>query len=862
MRTIPKKQTTTGALQFPNLHGGFSADGHEYIIRLPWRGEEGHLLPPRPWINVVANEAFGFLVSERGAGYTWSGNSREHRLTPWSNDAVTDPHTEVLLVRDEESGRSWSPLPGPDPLPVDYEACHGFGYSRFTLVGEELEQTTDLFVPRSDPVKFVRLRLRNTMDRTRRLTVFGAWRLVLGGQPEETAPFVEIEEDRARGIVFARNTEQPGYENTVAFITGFAEVSIAAQQGEVEVPARVDILPGPGEGLPSAGEDLAVADESPSPAGAGRPAREAHRPPAGEDETARELHRLVGSGELPAAALRIALTLPAQAEVIVWFLLGEGGDRAEAEALVERFGAGAAADAAFDEVRAHWTGALCGLQVATPDSAFDLMMNGWLAYQVLVCRLWARSALYQSGGAFGFRDQLQDAASWIYLEPARTRAQILLHAAHQFIEGDVLHWWHPPRSVGIRTRFADDMLWLPYVTIFYVQTTGDHAVLAEPARLLRARALHPGEDEALLVPHDAGESADLYEHCCLAIDRSLVTGAHGLPLFGTGDWNDGMNRVGREGSGESVWMAFFLVAVLDGFIPICRKRGDVERVDRYSRACERLRAAVNHAGWDGGWYRRGYYDDGTPLGTATGDECRIDALVQAWSVLSGVAPGERMRQAMDAVEELLVDRPGRIVKLLAPPFQDTPHDPGYIKGYPPGVRENGGQYTHAALWVVRAFAELGRRELASELLAWMNPIHRTSTAEETVVYQIEPYAAAADIYGVPPHVGRGGWSWYTGSAGWMYRVALETILGLTMQDGTVVRLQPRIPDAWPGFTVRFTVPGIGTRLEIEVHNPSGNASRVLACALDGEPVRIVEGAAIVPIPGDAAIHRVELTLGT
>jgi cyclic beta-1,2-glucan synthetase len=854
MTTSHKRQAGTVSLQFPNLHGGFSADGHEYVIRLPWRGAEGHLLPPRPWINVVANETFGFLVSERGAGYTWNGNSREHRLTPWSNDAVTDPHTEVLLVRDEETGRSWSPLPGPDPLPVDYEACHGFGYSRFALVGEELEQATVLFVPRSDPVKIARLRLRNTADRARRFTVFGAWRLVLGGEPEETAPFVEIEEDRARGVVFARNTEQLGHENAVAFVTGFAEVSNTDRPGETGERIRSDVLPGWGEDLCPAGEDRQPAGEDLSSAGAGVA-------PVGEDETTQELRRFARFGALPAAALRLVLTVPARGEAVAWFLLGEGASRVEAEALVDRFGTGVAADAALAEVRAFWTGAFAGLQVATPDPAFDLMMNGWLAYQVLVCRLWARSALYQSGGAFGFRDQLQDAASWIYLEPGRTRAQILLHAAHQFVEGDVLHWWHPPRSVGIRTRFADDLLWLPHVTVFYVQTTGDRAVLAEPARFLRARALHPGEDEAFLVPEEAGESADLYEHCCRAIDRSLVTGVHGLPLFGAGDWNDGMNRVGREGRGESVWMAFFLVTVLDGFIPICRERGESDRADRYGQARERLRVAANDAGWDGGWYRRGYYDDGTPLGTATGDECRIDALVQAWSVLSGAAPEARMRQAMDAVEELLVDRTGRIVKLLAPPFQDTRHDPGYIKGYPPGVRENGGQYTHAALWVVRAFAELGRRQLTGELLAWMNPIHRTSTAEEIAVYQIEPYVMAADIYGVPPHVGRGGWSWYTGAAGWMYRVALETILGLTMQDGTVVRLQPRIPDAWPGFTVRFTVPGTRTRLEIEAHNPTGNGTRVIGGALDGEPVRIIAGAAIVPIPRDAAIHRVRLTLG-
>jgi N,N'-diacetylchitobiose phosphorylase len=833
MTAGPDGQASTGRPQFPNRYGEFTADGREYVIRIPWRGGDGHLLPPRPWINVVANESFGFLVSERGAGCTWSGNSREHRLTPWSNDAVTDPDADVLLVHDQDTGRSWSPLPGPKPLPIDYEVRHGFGYSRFAVVGEELEQTAVLFVPRSAPVKIVRLRLRNTSDRARHLTILGAWPLVLGGLPEDTAPFVEFVEDPGCGVVYARNPQQDAYRDAVAFVTGFAETSTGVGAPETDRRTRAEVLPGSRVGLALAGEDAAT----------------------------QELYRLSRAAKLPVAAIRLGLTIPARGEAAVWLLLGEGADRAGAEALVERFGSGAAANAALDDVRAFWTESFARLQIATPDPALDVMMNGWLAYQVLVCRLWARSALYQSGGAVGFRDQLQDAASWIYLDPVRTRDQLMVHAAHQFIEGDVLHWWHPPRSAGIRTRFADDLLWLPYVAAFYVETTGDRAVLSESARFLTARALRPGEDEAFVLPEPAGESADLYEHCCRAIDRSLVTGAHGLPLFGTGDWNDGMNRVGREGRGESVWVAFFLAAVLDGFVPICRDRGDAPRSDRYRLARERLQVAVNEAGWDGAWYRRGFYDDGTPLGTAAGDECRIDALVQAWSVLSGAAPEERMRRAMDAVEDLLVDRPGRIVKLLAPPFRDTVHDPGYIKGYPPGVRENGGQYTHAALWVIRAFAELGRRELAAELLAWMNPIHRTSTADQVDVYGLEPYVVAADIYGVPPHVGRGGWSWYTGSAGWMYRVALETVLGLTMQDGTTLRLQPRIPDGWPGFTVRFTVPGAGTVLEVEVHNPSRNAARVTGATLDGVAVAIIDGVAMVPIPPDARAHRVDLTLG-
>ncbi len=860
MTRVPEEQTVIGPQRFPGPHGGFSADGREYVIRIPWRSEHGHCLPPRPWINVIANEAFGFLISERGAGYTWHGNSREHRLTPWSNDAVTDPCSEALLIRDEETGRRWSPLPGPDPLPVDYEAAHGFGYTRFAVTGEELEQTTVVFVPRSLPVKLTRLRVRNLADRDRRLTVFAAWRLVLGHRPEETAPFVEIETDPARGAVFAGNEQQTGYERSAAFMWGAAEVAVAGDREDARRRVGARVL-GAGVGKPPGGAGREGATDGSSAAGSGRGAAGEAWPWSGDEEKSDELRRLAPDGALPVAALSLELALPAGGEAVVWLVLGEGSNRAEALALLERFGTRAAADAALEEVRSFWNTALQGLQFATPDPALDLMMNGWLAYQVLVCRLWARSAFYQSGGAFGFRDQLQDAAAWIYLDPARTREQILLHAAHQFVEGDVLHWWHPPRDLGIRTRFADDLLWLPYVTSFYVGTTGDRGVLAERAEFLRARALAPGEDEAFLSPEASGESSDLYEHCCRAIDRSLVTGVHGLPLFGTGDWNDGMNRVGRRGEGESVWMAFFLVSVLDGFIPICRERRDPERAERYRAARDRLRAAVNEGGWDGRWYLRGYYDDGVPLGTANGDECRIDALVQAWAVMSGAAPGERMRQAMDAVEELLLDRDGRIVRLLTPPLQDTPHDPGYIKGYPAGVRENGGQYTHAALWVVRAFAELDRRDLAAEVLAWMNPIHRTTTAEEVARYQLEPYVVAADIYGAPPHVGRGGWSWYTGSAGWMYRVALETVLGVTLRDGTVLQVRPRIPDRWPGFALRYRLPGGGTTLDLRVHNPSGRANRVTHGVIDGVSIQIREGAAIVPIPPDGREHRVELTLG-
>jgi len=514
------------------------------------------------------------------------------------------------------------------------------------------------------------------------------------------------------------------------------------------------------------------------------------------------------------------------------------------------------------EVTDFWNGIVSAVQIETPSPAIDLVMNGWLVYQTLACRMWGRTAFYQSGGAFGFRDQLQDASSLLAYQPETFRAQIVLHAGHQFVEGDVLHWWHPPDDRGLRTRFADDLLWLPYLAATYVRATGDAAVLDEPAPYLTARTLAPGEHEVFLAATPSGEVGDVYDHCVRAIDRALAVGegAHGLPLFGCGDWNDGMNRVGQGGKGESVWMGFFLCAVLEDFAPLLALRGDGERADRYAAHRARLVSAIDGAGWDGGWYRRGYYDDGTPLGSKTSDECRIDALAQSWSVLAGVASPERARIALDAVERELVSPAAGIVKLLAPPFVNSSHDPGYIQGYVAGVRENGGQYTHAALWYARALAEAGRRGEAVRVLEMLSPVTHTQSAEQVATYQVEPYVIAADVYGAEPHVGRGGWTWYTGSAGWMIRVTLESVLGLREEDGREYVVRPRVPDEWPSFRARLRRPD-GTSYAFTVTNPSGRAEAVVSATLDGEPAQVLEGAARVPIVRDGKAHAVTVTLG-
>jgi cellobiose phosphorylase len=511
------------------------------------------------------------------------------------------------------------------------------------------------------------------------------------------------------------------------------------------------------------------------------------------------------------------------------------------------------------ETQEYWEERLSRIRIATPLDTIDPLVNGWLPYQTLACRLWGRSAFHQSGGAFGFRDQLQDALAFLATDPGLTRAQILLHAAHQFVEGDVLHWWHPPGGRGIRTRFADDRVWLPYAAALYVQGTGDRAILEAPAPFLRARALEPGEDEAMVTPVRTRESFPLYEHCCRALDCSLAVGAHGLPLFGTGDWNDGMNRVGREGRGESVWMAFFLCAVLDGFLPHVRARRD-PRAERYARHRAELARAVSAAGWDGEWFRRGFYDDGAPLGSRENDECRIDALVQAWSVISNAAPRDRAEAAMDAVERDLVSESEGIVRLLAPPFDRTSHDPGYIKGYVPGVRENGGQYTHAALWVARALAELGRGDRAARVLDMLSPISHTRDPAGVARYRAEPYVVAADVYGAAPHVGRGGWTWYTGSAAWMTRVVVESLLGVRIEGGDTLVVSPAIPRDWPGYRLELRPKGGPTRYDVRVES-SGAGGLVAEVRLDGRALPCGQDAARIPLSEDGRAHHVRIRLG-
>jgi cyclic beta-1,2-glucan synthetase len=815
-------------LQFANSHGGFTADGREYVIRLE-ADARGHLrLPPQPWVNVLANEQAGCIVSERGAGYTWAGNSRHNRLTAWHNDPVCDPHGESCWLRDEEAEVFWSPLPGPTPSDSAYEVRHGFGYTTFRHESLGLAQEVTVFMAVDDPVKLVRLRLVNDSQMARRLTAFSFLQWNLGTLAED-ADAISTEYDDAITAIFARNPQREVYRECVAFSAVVAD------------PARSAVISHTGDREAFLGRQ----GDSAAPLAV----------VAGE-----KLDNRTGRGLDPCAAWQVPIDVPAGGAVECVFLLGEAANRNAAAGLIQKYRQPGQPQQAFDQVVAFWRETLSAIQIETPDREIDLLVNGWLAYQNLSCRMWARSAYYQPGGAFGFRDQLQDAAALVFHRPDVTRQQILRHAAQQFVEGDVMHWWHADTGRGLRTRFSDDLAWLPYVTTAYIRATGDEALLDETAPFVTAETLAEGQQELYLAGAPSGESATIYEHCCRALDRALTTGEHGLPLIGCGDWNDGMNRVGQQGRGESVWLGFFLHSVLEKTIPICRRRGDQPRVERYVDYQARVAEALNAAGWDGGWYRRAYYDNGEPLGSATSDECQIDALAQAWAVLSGVAPPERAAAAMRAAEERLVDDDCGLIRLLTPPLDTTPNDPGYIKGYVPGVRENGGQYTHGVLWFVRALAEMGRGTRAVELLRMLSPVTRTATAERAAIYQTEPYVVAADVYGEPPHVGRGGWTWYTGSAGWMWRVAVESILGLSIDGGTTLVIRPAISSAWPRCKLFYRLPGETTCYEISIENPAGKETGVMSATLDGQPADVVEGAARVAIQRDGKMHSVVVRL--
>jgi cyclic beta-1,2-glucan synthetase len=810
----PEVQAPQPNVQFFNGFGGFAEGGREYVTVLG----EG-LRTPEPWINVIANPSFGFLTSESGSGFTWSLNSHENQLTPWSNDHVTDVPGEAIYIRDESSGEVWSPT----ALPIrdegaTYVARHGQGYSRFQHSSRGIQCDLVQFVPPEDPIKISRLILQNDSGRARRLSITAYAEWVLGSSRAATAPYIVSELDSESGALFARSLWTGEFGGRIAF------ADLSGRQNSF-TGDRTDFL----------GRN-------------GGPERPAALEQAGP------LSRKLGAGLDPCAALQTTVELRPGTRTEVVFFLGQTENREEARKLLNRYRL-VNLNEVFKDTARLWEEVLTTVEVKTPDPSMDLLLNRWLLYQVLSCRVWARAAFYQLSGAYGFRDQLQDVMALAVAKRGVAREHLLRAAARQFVEGDVQHWWHVPSGRGIRTRMSDDLLWLPYAAINYIEMTGDTCILDELVPFLQGDLLAESQKESYFQPVTSESKGTVFEHCARALDRSLSVGSHGLPLIGTGDWNDGMNRVGQDGKGESVWLGWFLHTVLWEFAKVADARGEHGRAEKWRLHVSALKAALEREGWDGDWYRRAYFDDGTPLGSAQNAECRIDSIAQSWGVISGAAERGRAIRAMDAADKQLIKRREGLILLLTPPFDHDSHDPGYIKGYLPGIRENGGQYTHASVWTLIAFAALGDGDKAGELFRMINPINRTNSRTNVQRYKVEPYAVAADIYAEPPHVGRGGWTWYTGAAGWLYRAGIEWILGFRVR-GMSFSIDPCIPRDWPSYSIVFRYHSAVYNIKIE--NPSGVARGVALTELDG---RLLAGSASIPLTDDGRVHNVKVVLG-
>lgn len=794
METVSvSKQPTAQAnpyYEYFNGFGGFIEEGKEYEILL-----EGNNKPPSPWINVIANKNFGFYISESGAGFTWSINSRENKLTPWSNDPVSDPATEAIYIFDEVTGEMITPMSLGRSDHGMYRVRHGFGYSRFLHEEDNLEQELTVFTPLEEDLKLWELKLNNQSDNMKylSLTYYTEW--VLGTHKEHTNPYILSSYSNEHEYLSAENIYTFHFTNTKAFM--FSSEMIKGYTGD-----RQEFLGRKGSVRNPQGMDIKLSNRT-------------------------------GVSYDPCGVIQVSIAIPPKESKTVLFGLGMSSDVNEIQRLRYKYKDVKKFREELDKVNAFWEKRLGVIKVSTSDRAMDIMVNGWLLYQTISCRINARAAFYQCGGAYGYRDQLQDTLSLVFTDPGALRNQILISCSRQFEEGDVQHWWHPPMGIGVRTRITDDLLWLPYAAALYIQSTGDYSVLKEVVPYIKGPVLEETQHEVMFTPQVSDKVDSVYEHCKKTI---LITrfGEHGLPLIGGGDWNDGMNEVGKEGKGESVWLAWFFYNMLGKFIPLCQHEGD----EAFAKELEQIRITllqnIEKHTWDGEWYLRAFYDDGTKIGSKESDECKIDSISQSWSIISKGAAKDRALIAIQSAWKYLVKEEYSISLLLTPPFDKTSKNPGYIKNYIPGVRENGGQYTHAAVWLAIATTMVGDYKMAHTLFTMLNPVHITSNKRDAIRYEKEPYVIVADISLSPPYTGRGGWSWYTGSAGWTYQGLVNWFLGIRKEVDHLI-IDPATPEGFGDFSVEYKY---GSSLyNIRVESRSKGVLQTSEITVDGEKIK-------------------------
>jgi cyclic beta-1,2-glucan synthetase len=822
-KTHRKNQTYSISTEgeFFNGWGGFVEDGQAYQVNV----QEGNYLP-RPWSIILANPNFGCLLTDFGTGYSWWRNSRECKLTPWTNDPVLDQPGECLYIRDLDANQVWSATPKPAGNKFAYKVTHGKGFSRFEQLDGDVVHTMETTVPLNDSLKLIQLRLRNTSNAVKRIAITYYTEWVFGVMREAQAPYIMTEWNQDHKALLARNTYQETFRDAV----GFIHISMPEHKTkQMKQPFswtgdRAEFI-GPGGTLEC---PLALLEE--------------------------KLSKRTGTFSNTCGALQTVVELPAEDELTVTILLGCASSKDEALSLIRKYGLPSAYEDTLASVTSHWKHVLGQVQVKTPDRGMDIMMNGWLLYQTLACRLWARTAFYQAGGAFGFRDQLQDSLALLHADPSITRKQILINAAHQYQEGDVQHWWHEETHKGIRTRFSDDLLWLPYTISRYLEQTDDYGILSEIIPFLSSDVLKEGELERYEDTVVSDENGSLLDHCLRAIHHSLKFGEHGIPLMGIGDWNDGMSRIGAKGRGESVWLGWFLLDILKRFIRLRDGMIPAETVLQFEQVARELEQHLNHSAWDGAWFRRAFTDAGTWIGSNKNKECRIDAIAQSWSVISQGTSADRQSQAMFSFDRELVDRDLNLARLLTKPFDVTRPSPGYIQGYPPGIRENGGQYTHGVIWGIVAWAMLELRDKAFELFSMLNPITHTKTFREVQIYENEPYVMSADVYTAHPNQGRAGWSWYTGASGWMYQAGLEYVLGLKLH-GDQLTIQPCVPPDWKSFTIDYRYGKTIYSLEVNCTQDHGVPVKWVVDGTD------VENQSFLQLVDDGYVHKVVVHLG-